>query len=263
LWWPVYWNPNHIWQTFHYWCYLPPSNTCNDAFTPFQDEFVELVTYLQNNSYDCLIGEDFNINLIEYQENSNVSNCFDCLASCGCISLINKPSRFSKNSTTPSVLDHIYTNICDELCNLFFSCHVSLTIRFNDWKNMHCLSEHEGSTRHKEGISTLCMFSWQTERLKSLAAQIENKKDCRTKEMHCAEFLRGAYCNTFKTSDQIGHTCMGPKIRWPRALHSLNPSLYTDIKHGVLLCKNTISFTQNEKISGSAVFEWNYVDPKI
>jgi len=42
-----------------------------------------------------------------------VSNYVDCLASCGCISLINKPTRFSKNSK-PSLLDHIYTNICDE-----------------------------------------------------------------------------------------------------------------------------------------------------
>ena len=83
------------------------------AFQPFQDEFVKLVTHLQNNNYDYLIGGDYNINLIKYQENSNVSNYVDCLASCGCISLINKPTRFSKNSK-PSLLDHIYTNICHE-----------------------------------------------------------------------------------------------------------------------------------------------------
>jgi len=40
-------------------------------------------------------------------------NYVDCLASCGCISLIDKPTRFSKNSK-PSLLDHIYTNICEE-----------------------------------------------------------------------------------------------------------------------------------------------------
>ena len=32
---------------------------------------------------------------------------------CGCISLINKPTRFSKNCT-PSLLDHIDTNTCNE-----------------------------------------------------------------------------------------------------------------------------------------------------
>ena len=83
------------------------------AFQPFQDEFVKLVTHLQNNNYDYLIGGDYNTNLIKYQENSNVSNFVDNLASCGCISLMNKPTRFSKNSK-PSLLDHIYTNICDE-----------------------------------------------------------------------------------------------------------------------------------------------------
>jgi len=83
------------------------------ASQSFQDEFVKLVTHLQNNNYDYLIGGDYNINLIKYQENPNVSNYVNCLASCDCISLINKPTRFSKNSK-PSLLDHIYTNICDE-----------------------------------------------------------------------------------------------------------------------------------------------------
>jgi len=65
------------------------------AFQPFQGEFVKFVTHLQNNNYDYLIGGDYNINLINYQENSNVSNYVDCLASCGCISLINKSTIFS------------------------------------------------------------------------------------------------------------------------------------------------------------------------
>ena len=82
------------------------------AFHPFQDKFVQLVTHLQNKNCDYLVGDDYHFNLIKYQENSNVSNYVDCLASCGCISLINKPTRFSKNSTTPSLLDHIgYTQI--------------------------------------------------------------------------------------------------------------------------------------------------------
>ena len=63
------------------------------------------------------------------------------------------------------------------VCKLF-SCHVSLTIGFNDWKNIQHLSEQEGSTTHKECISAFCVFGWQTERLdKSLAAQIENEQD--------------------------------------------------------------------------------------
>ena len=80
---------------------------------PFQDEFVKFVTHLQNNNYEYLIVGDYNINLLKYQVNSNVSNYVDCLASCGCISLINQPTKFSKNSK-PSLLDHIYTHACDE-----------------------------------------------------------------------------------------------------------------------------------------------------
>ena len=61
------------------------------------------------------------------------------------------------------------------VCKLFSSWHVSLTIGFNAWENIHRLSEYEGSNRHKECISTLCVFGRQSERLdKSLAAHIQN-----------------------------------------------------------------------------------------
>ena len=83
----------------------------NHAFSPFQDEFIKLDTHLQIKNFEYLIG-DFNCNL-KYHEQSNVTNFVDSLASCGCISLINKPTKFSKNCM-PSLLDHIYINICDE-----------------------------------------------------------------------------------------------------------------------------------------------------
>ena len=64
------------------------------------------------------------------------------------------------------------------VCKLFSSCHVSLTIGFNDWKNTQRLSEHEGSTTHKEHVSALCVVGRKTERVdKSLVAQIENEQD--------------------------------------------------------------------------------------
>jgi len=85
----------------------------NHAFPPFEDKFIKLVTHLQNKNCEYLIGGDFNCNLLKYHEQSNITNFVDSLASCGCISLINNPTRFSKNCT-PSLLDHIYTNICDE-----------------------------------------------------------------------------------------------------------------------------------------------------
>ena len=83
------------------------------AFPPFQDKFIKLITHLQNKNCEYLIGRDFDCNLLKYHEQPNVTNFVDSLASCGCISLINNPTRFSKNCT-PSLLDHIYTNICDK-----------------------------------------------------------------------------------------------------------------------------------------------------
>jgi len=44
--------------------------------------------------------------------------------------------------------------------------------------------------------------------------------------------MRGAHFHAFQTNGQIGHTCAGPQtLRWPRAPHSLNPSLLYHSKH--------------------------------
>jgi len=42
------------------------------AFPPFQDEFIKLVTPLQNTNCKYLIGGDFNSNLLKYREQSNI-----------------------------------------------------------------------------------------------------------------------------------------------------------------------------------------------
>jgi len=75
-----------------------------------------LASQWKEESQLYLSGGDFNCNLLKYHEQSNVTNLVDSLASCGCISFINKPTRFRKNCT-PSLLDHIYTNTCDEKKN--------------------------------------------------------------------------------------------------------------------------------------------------
>jgi len=53
------------------------------------------------------------LDLIEYNSSNAITDYINCLLSCGCVSLINKPTRFSTNCA-PSLLDHIYTNIIDE-----------------------------------------------------------------------------------------------------------------------------------------------------
>jgi len=54
-----------------------------------------------------------NLDLIKYSSSNAITDYINCLLSCGCVSLINKPTRFSTNCV-PSLLDHIYTNIVDE-----------------------------------------------------------------------------------------------------------------------------------------------------
>jgi len=53
------------------------------------------------------------LDLIKYNSSNAITDYINCLLSCGCVSLINKPTRFSTNCV-PSLLDHIYTNIIDE-----------------------------------------------------------------------------------------------------------------------------------------------------
>jgi len=72
-------------------------------FHPSRINSLNLSLISQKNC-EYLIGGDFNCNLLKYHEQSNVTNFVDSLASCGCISLINNPIRFSKNCT-PSLLD--------------------------------------------------------------------------------------------------------------------------------------------------------------
>jgi len=60
-----------------------------------------------------VIGGDLNLDSIKYNSSNAITDYFNCLLSCGCVSLINKPTRFLTNCV-PSLLDHIYTNIVDE-----------------------------------------------------------------------------------------------------------------------------------------------------
>ncbi len=55
----------------------------------------------------CVMFGDFNINLLKYLQ-TNVRIYIDLLASYGCYPLINKPTRFRKQSAT--IIDHIWCN---------------------------------------------------------------------------------------------------------------------------------------------------------
>ena len=78
----------------------------------FQTELSNLLIKLQKN-YDYVIGGDLSLDLIKYNSSNAITDCINCLLSCGCVSLINKPTRISANCVL-SLLDHIYTNIIAE-----------------------------------------------------------------------------------------------------------------------------------------------------
>jgi len=81
-------------------------------FHPFRMNLLNLSPISKTKIVNIWLGEILTV-IFKYHEQSNVTNFVDSLASCGCISLINKPTTFRKKCT-PSLLDHIYINICDE-----------------------------------------------------------------------------------------------------------------------------------------------------
>lgn len=85
---------------------------CDINFSSFEKGFLEIINIFNNKNLNYLIGGDFNIDLtktsmkhVDYIEN---------LLSYGCNQKIKEPTRFCKNDS-PSLLDHIYTNLTDSI----------------------------------------------------------------------------------------------------------------------------------------------------
>jgi len=101
------------------------------------------------------IGSDMNVNLLKYQIDTYITDYVNNILSLGCISLINKPTRFS-SSQQPSLLDHIYANIIDDNTNTKItlygiSDHLPTFANFNFHRKcakkyrtkIHCLNNFE------------------------------------------------------------------------------------------------------------------------
>ena len=71
--------------------------------------YLKLCTLKSN----CIIGGDINLKFLKYQIDTHITDHVNSILSLGCISLINKPTRFS-SSHQPSLLDYIYTDIVDD-----------------------------------------------------------------------------------------------------------------------------------------------------
>ena len=81
----------------------------NSNLHAFKTKFENTIEILNQNKTEYLICGDFNINLLKI--NMFVNDYLDSLTACGCNQYINKPTRFSPDNTSQSLLDHIYSNL--------------------------------------------------------------------------------------------------------------------------------------------------------
>jgi len=68
---------------------------------------------MHSEKSNYIIRGDINLNFLKYQIDTHITDYVNSILSLGCISLLNKPTRFS-SIHQPSLLDHIYTNIIDD-----------------------------------------------------------------------------------------------------------------------------------------------------
>ena len=87
--------------------YRYPSNS-----QAFQLAFTNLLEIMHSEKSNYIIGGDINLNFWSTKF-THITDYVNSIQSLGCISLINKPTRFS-STHQPSLLDHIYTNIIDD-----------------------------------------------------------------------------------------------------------------------------------------------------
>ena len=119
--------------------YRHPSPSPNSQ--AFQLAFTNLLEIMHSEKSNCIIGGDINLNFLKYQIDKHITDYVNSILSLVCISLINKPTRFS-STHQPSLLDHIYTNIVYDntttgiaLCDI--SDHLPTCANFNFHPKMY------------------------------------------------------------------------------------------------------------------------------
>jgi len=68
---------------------------------------------MHSEKSNYIVGGDINLSVLKYQIDTHITDYVNSILSFGCISHINKPTRFS-STHQPSLLDHICTNIIDD-----------------------------------------------------------------------------------------------------------------------------------------------------
>ena len=88
--------------------YRPPGQQ-NDLFL---DVFLGMLDTINNlNKKSFLVG-DFNLDLLKYQQNNQISTFVDNMFASGFLEIISHPTRVAHNinNSTSSLIDHIWTN---------------------------------------------------------------------------------------------------------------------------------------------------------
>jgi len=90
---------------------------------------------MHSEKSNYIIGGDINLSVLKYQIDTHITDYVNSILSFGCISLINKPTRFS-STHQPSLLDHIYTNIIDDNITTGIALIVDLTFRITTCRSL-------------------------------------------------------------------------------------------------------------------------------
>ena len=96
--------------------YRPPS--ANDLL--FIDKLSEQMSIISGNGYDeIILRGDFNLDILNYDNNENTLNLLNSLTSQSLIPLITKPSRITNQTAT--LIDNIFINQPNHLFPVFLS----------------------------------------------------------------------------------------------------------------------------------------------
>ena len=85
--------------------YRHPGGSCAN----FQENLISIIHKFNKPNTQLVILGDFNTDISKQTSETKVSNYIKEIYSCGCYSLINKPTRITAKSAT--TLEHVYTNV--------------------------------------------------------------------------------------------------------------------------------------------------------
>ena len=85
--------------------YRPP----NGIVQEFENHISKVILTKDVSRKELIIVGDFNLNLLDFCQNSKIRSFVNLMFRYGLISMINKPTRVTRKTAT--AIDHIYTNI--------------------------------------------------------------------------------------------------------------------------------------------------------